>query len=134
MYGYPQLRFCLFSPSIHVSYISLTGSILIIVEKLSTTSIAKEEEEVPKELSVEETAGPPEQPTDSFLAGYGHQQMNLTAWKMGRDGASEEEAENERKNTNQVATLAQRSGYLHTMSLYKQNSIMCLVTIINLLI
>ena len=79
-------------------YIALTGSILIIVEELSTTSIPKEEEEVSKELPIEETAGPPEQPTNSFLAGYGHQQMNLTAGKMGRDRASEAEGKNGTKN------------------------------------
>ena len=70
-------------PTYMYMYITLTGSVLIVVEELSTTSIAEEEEEVSKEFPVEEAAGPSEQPTDSFLAGYGHQQMNLTAEKNG---------------------------------------------------
>ena len=54
--------------------------------------MVEEEEELSKELLIEEAAGPSEQPTNSFLAGYGHQQMNLTSGKMGRERSREEEA------------------------------------------
>ena len=74
---------------------TLTGNILIIVEDFSATSIAKKEEEVSKEFTIEETAGSSEQTTDAFLTSYGHQQMSLTEAKR-REREMEQVSKKER--------------------------------------